>query len=124
VPTCRVHSIRRTNTILYCARWADTVSFYAERLALPISFRNDWFVEFELGPGMHLSIADQSRSSIEPNHGAGITLSWEVDDVEEARRLLLAAGVGVSPVGARFGARTIDLFDPERNRIELWQSGG
>jgi catechol 2,3-dioxygenase-like lactoylglutathione lyase family enzyme len=116
-----VLSIRRTNTILYCARWAETSRFYSEVLGLPVSFRNDWFVEVELGPGTHLSIADESRSSINPNHGAGITLSWEVDDVEATRNALLAAGVDVSPLGSRFGSPTVDLFDPERNRIELWQ---
>ena len=113
-------AIRRTNTILYCSRWADTVAFYRDRLRLPSAFENEWFVEFELSASSFLSVADQARATIGPNHGAGLTLSWELDDVESARSELIEAGLQLGSIGARWGAATLDLFDPEGNRIELW----
>ena len=33
---------------------------------------------------------------------------------------LAAAGIEVPPTGSRWGAATLDLHDPEHNRIELW----
>ena len=113
-------SIQRTNTILYCARWEQTVAFYREGLGLPVTFVNDWFVELQLTDGGYLSVADGRRASIEPNHGTGLTLSWQVPDVAVARRELAAAGIEVPPTGSRWGAATLDLHDPEHNRIELW----
>lgn len=110
----------RTNTILYCERWQETVAFYRDVFGLPVAFTNDWFVEFALGPGSFLSVADAARSSIAPGGGAGLTLSWQVGDVEEARTRLLAAGAAVAETGLRWGAAVVDLFDPEGNRIELW----
>jgi hypothetical protein len=120
MPTWRVLTIRRTNTILYCERWAETVRFYRHVLELTTTFENEWFVEFELTPGSYLSVADQSRATIAANHGAGLTLSWEVPDVHVARRQLAAGGLDLPPVGRRWTAATLDLHDPEHNRIELW----
>ena len=116
-------TIRRTNTILYCERWSETVSFYRDGLRLPTTFENDWFVEFGLGGSAYLSVADQSRATIGAGHGAGLTLSWEVPDIVHSHRLLVEAGIDVSPIGRRWGAATLDLFDPEHNRIELWSPG-
>jgi catechol 2,3-dioxygenase-like lactoylglutathione lyase family enzyme len=113
-------SIRRTNTILYCARWAETVAFYRNVLQLPATFESEWFVEFQLAASSYLSVADHRRATIAPNHGAGLTLSWEVDDVESLRSELIGSGLQLGPIGARWGAATLDLFDPEGNRIELW----
>jgi catechol 2,3-dioxygenase-like lactoylglutathione lyase family enzyme len=112
--------VERTNTILYCRRWADTVAFYRDRLGLPEAFANDWFVELMLGPDSFLSVADAARASIPPGDGAGITLSWQVRDVEDARARLIDDGVEVGEIGERWGAAVLDLYDPEGNRVELW----
>lgn len=112
--------VTRTNTILYCASWADTVTFYRDTIGLVLSFENDWFVEFALTDGAHLSIADAGRATIEPSDGAGITLSWQVTDLAAACDELTAQGVAVSPPTRRWGATTVFAHDPEGNRIELW----
>ena len=52
--------------------------------------------------------------------GEGITLSWQVEDVREARDRLAAMGVETSPVEWRYGAWVIYICDPAGNRIELW----
>jgi catechol 2,3-dioxygenase-like lactoylglutathione lyase family enzyme len=113
-------AIRRTNTIVYCERWEPTVAFYRDALELAVTFGNDWFVEFQMTPESFLSVADHRRATIAAGGGAGLTLSWQVDDVAAVRRLLLERDVEVGPIGSRWGAATVDLHDPEGNRIELW----
>ena len=53
----------RANTILYCRNWAATVAFY-RRLAFPVGFENDWFVEFHLSGDAYLSVAAAGRASV------------------------------------------------------------
>lgn len=112
--------VGRANTILYCDRWAETVAFYRRLLGDVVTFENDWFVEFALGHGSALSVADAARATIGSSGGAGITLSWEVAEVAVVRDSLLAAGIEVSGVRRRFGSPVVDLFDPEGHRVELW----
>lgn len=71
-----------TNTILYCRKWHQTVEFYRDQLNLSITFSTDWFVEFRLNQDSRLSIADEQRSSIKSSEGKGITLAFEVHDIE------------------------------------------
>jgi hypothetical protein len=40
----------------------------------------DWFIEFELQPGVHISVADARCASIASGDGRGLTLSWRVED--------------------------------------------
>lgn len=117
------HPLRpaRANTILYCAEWAATVAFYRDRLALPVTFANDWFVEFYLADGARLSVADASRATIAPVAGQGITLAWQVANLAAARAALLAAGVATTPPQRRWGAWVCYCRDPEGHRIELWE---
>ncbi len=116
-------TVRRSNTILYTDRWAETVAFYRESLSLAVVFENDWFVEFALGPTSFVSVADASRSSIAPGRGDGITLSLQVEDVHVVRADLLRAGVEVAEIGVRWGAEVLDVRDPAGNRVEFWADG-
>ena len=109
-----------SNTIIYCDDWADVVAFYREALGLPSTMDRDWFVEFELHAGAHLSVADASCATIAAGTGSGLTLSWGVDDIDATRATLTARGVEVSAVASRWGARYFVVFDPAGNRIEFW----
>lgn len=111
-----------SNTILYCERWADVVDFYRNKVGLTPTMERDWFVEFELHPGAHLSVADASRATVAPGDGSGLTLSWCVDDVETARARLMANDVEVSPVRKQWGADACFVFDPAGHRIEFWSA--
>ncbi|MGB3737531.1 MAG: VOC family protein [Ilumatobacter sp.] len=115
--------ITRTNTILYCAEWADTVAFYRDTIGLESSFENDWFVEFGLTDGSHVSVADARRATIEPGAGggSGLTLSWQVTDLSAQCARLATLGVDVPSPIRRWGASTVFIHDPEGNRIELWE---
>ena len=112
--------IHRTNTILYCNRWAATVKFYRDQIKLPVLLRKAWFVEFLLTDSGCLSVADAARTSIESADGAGMTLSWQAENIDILHDRMVADGIDVSPITVTWGARAFFLFDPEGNRIELW----
>jgi catechol 2,3-dioxygenase-like lactoylglutathione lyase family enzyme len=112
--------VERSNTILYCERWTETVAFYRDVLGFTVAFENDWFVEFAVHAGSFVSIANASRSSIRTGDGAGLTLSWQVADVDAVGASLRDAGVDVGDLTTRFGACAIDVLDPTGNRIEFW----
>ena len=115
--------VRRTNTILYCHRWTETVQFYRDVLGLAGHWLSEWFVEFRLAPGTFVSIADAARATIAPAAGAGITLSWQVADVEGFQRYLVDSGVTAGPITNRWGARCFYFHDPEGHRLEAWADG-
>jgi len=113
--------IKTANTILYCRKWKETVSFYKTQLMFQTTTSCEWFVEFKLNESSRLSIADESRTSIGSNNGKGITITLEVDDIEAAYAYL--GEIGLNPTSIKdhaWGARVIHLHDPEGNRIEFW----
>jgi len=114
-------NVRRSNTILYCIEWADTVAFYRDVIALEPTHEVDWFVEFALHDAARLSVADASRTSIAPSGGTGITLSWQVDDLAAECARLAAHQVETSDPMRQWDGHSVFLHDPEGNRIELWK---
>lgn len=113
--------IQRSNTILYCQNWIDTVAFYQDLFKFEITHQTDWFVEFQLTPQAFLSIANETRASIHSVHGQGITLSWQVEDIEEAHIYWSKQGISPTEIKKKWGAFVFYLHDPERHRIELWK---
>lgn len=114
--------IGRANTILYCTSWTQTVGYYRNTLGLPVSYENDWFVEFGLGHGSHVSIANADRATVAAAGGAGITLSWQVADIEQAHHAMLERGARPGALHHRWGVTAFHLHDPDDHRIELWAS--
>lgn len=112
--------IKRTNTILYCRKWDDTVKFYRDILKLDVNHDAEWLVEFHLIDNTFLSIANAAFASIQSSNGSGITLSFHVEDVDAAHRRLSEMGVETGPIKPIWGSRGFYIFDPEGNRIELW----
>mgnify|MGYP000356767309 CR=1 FL=1 len=115
-------AIRRSNTILYCRKWAAVVAFYRDVLALPVHLATDWFVEFQVAGGAFVSIADEGRASIKSTGGGGVTLSFHVGDVDAWHRRLGRLGVAVGRIRHHWGARAFFLRDPEGHRIEIWSA--
>lgn len=111
------------NTILYCSQWQETVAFYRDHLGLPTTFASTWFIEFALTDTARLSIADERCATIKSSHGAGITLTFQVDDADALWAEFDQAKL--KPTKCRthaWGARTFYLRDPEGNRLEIWSS--
>lgn len=113
---------RSCNTVLYVSRFAQCVGFYRETLGLRVRFERDWFVEFEVAGGARLSVADQRRCTIASGGGAGITLTFEVETLDEVHRWLEERGAAPGPICKRFGARVCYLRDPEGHRLEFWSA--
>jgi len=112
--------IKRINTILYCRNWNDTVKFYRDVLKLVVNHKAEWMVEFQLIDNTFLSIANTVGTSIKSSNGDGITLSFQVENVDAAHRQLHEIGLETSPIKPIWGARSFYIFDPEGHRIELW----
>lgn len=111
------------NTVLYCRRFQETVTFYEQILGLARGYCNEWFVEFQVAPGAFLSVADQRRASVKTASGGGITLTLRVADARALHTLLRTRGVQPPPVGARpWGAEGFLVHDPEGTRLEIWSS--
>jgi len=115
--------LRNTNTILYCKKWQETVDFYRHILELRPTFQSDWFIEFQLTNSAHISVADERRATIKSSHGAGITLTLQVDSADEIWYILRDRGIDPQPVkNHAWGARVFYTFDPEGHRLEFWST--
>lgn len=113
--------ITRTNTLLYCGRWSESVDFYKTRLGFPVTFQSDWMVEFNVAGYSHLSIVDASRTTVQSSSGNGITLSFQVEDLEKALHVLTKAGCNPTAISAHvMKALVFYVYDPEGHRIEFW----
>lgn len=113
-------ALQRSNTILYCRHWIETVRFYKTQMHLPVTFDNDWFVEFQLTPNSFLSIANSARATISDVQGQGITLTWEVTDLEQVKAYLERQGVPTTPIQHKWQALVCYCYDPEGHRLEFW----
>jgi len=90
---------------------------------LPVSFSTDWFVEFCVGATSRLSIADAKQTSIKSCNGKGVTLSLEVENIDNAWGLVKKAGLNPTTIKRHpWDAFVFYLFDPEGHRLEIWQS--
>lgn len=113
--------IKSTNTILYCRRWAETVAFYKNDLKFPVNYASEWFVEFAVTPGAYISVADEQRATVKSSFGGGLTLTFQVEDIETAWQQLHERGVELGPLKNHvWGARVFYFFDPEGHRLEMW----
>jgi catechol-2,3-dioxygenase len=116
-------NIKASNTILYCEQWDDCVHFYQDILKFRLTFaKDDWFRELEINTGAHLSVANVKHCTIPSSHGKGVTLSWQVEELESVREHLLAHNVRVSEIRSHsWRAPWFYAWDPEGNRIEFWR---
>ena len=112
--------IKSTNTILYCRNLEATVEFYRTGLKLPVLSSTEWFLEFKLNETSRVSVADEARTSVKSGGGKGLTLSLQVDDIEQTREELMEAGTTPTPVKEVWGSKVIYIHDPEGNRLEFW----
>ncbi|MBI1880481.1 MAG: VOC family protein [Chloroflexi bacterium] len=114
-------SFKTVNTILYCHRWQETVEFYRDKLQLPVTFTSDWFIEFELAAAARLSVADERRSKVKSNQGAGITLTLQTESADATWAELHRRGLELEVVRDHaWGARVFYFYDPEGHRLEIW----
>jgi hypothetical protein len=114
--------IASSNTILYCIHWDACVHFYQTILGFELSFaKDDWFRELIVNDGARISLANVKHCTIPSGAGAGLTLSWQVEELEPLREHLVAQGVKVSAItSTSWRAPWFYGWDPEGHRIEFW----
>ncbi|GJL81126.1 MAG: hypothetical protein DHS20C01_07600 [marine bacterium B5-7] len=113
--------IHRANTILYCRHFEECVRFYRTVLDLEVVVEKSWFVEFKVTDNAYLSCADAQRTTIPPAGGDGLTLTFEITDVDGYHDELVRTGARLTQlVNHAWGARTFYVFDPDERRIEFW----
>ena len=114
--------ILAANTIIYCRNWEQSRHFYRDVLNLETSFsKDDWFIEFSVNGAAHLSIADAKRCTIAPGDGAGITLSFFVQDLQSVQALFAGHDIPATEIRAEgWRAPYFYVHDPEGTRIEFW----
>jgi uncharacterized glyoxalase superfamily protein PhnB len=105
---------------LYCQNWGDTVKFYRDVLKLSVNHKAKWLVEFQVIDNTFLSIANAASTSIQSSKGSGITLSFQVENVDAVKRRLNEINIETGPTKSIWGARAFYIFDPEGHRVELW----
>ena len=109
------------NTILCCHTWQEAVDVYATVPSLPATRLADWLVEFEIRPGANLSIADTRRTKLRSAGGAGITITFEVEEIGAVWRRPRQQHVPTEPIrSSPFGGKALFLRAPEGNRLEFW----
>lgn len=113
--------IKAANTILYCRNWRETVAFYRDGLKLLLLSSNDWFAEFKLNEISRLSVADETKTTVKSGDGKGITISLQVNGLEQVQAELAEAGISSSPIKEVWGSKAIYIHDPEGNRLEFWE---
>lgn len=115
--------IASSNTILYCNNWDACVHFYQHILQFELSFaKDDWFRELIVNDGARISVANVKHCTIPSGEGKGVTLSWQVEELEQLRDYLLQQGVKVSEItSTSWRAPWFYAWDPEGNRIEFWK---
>jgi catechol 2,3-dioxygenase-like lactoylglutathione lyase family enzyme len=113
-------ALQRSNTILYCRRWTETIHFYKKQMGLRVAFENDWFVEFQLTDTSFLSIANSARATISDVQGQGITLTWEVQNLEQVKKYLETQRISTTPIKRKWNALVFYCHDPEGHRLEFW----
>jgi len=114
--------ILASNTVIYCKNWFATMSFYKDVMGFRQSFRkDDWFIEFVVNAGSHLSLADEAKCTISSSEGKGITLSFKVARLSMLHHELSEQGIKASSITSHsWRAPYFYIYDPEGNRIELW----
>ena len=115
-----ITGIVRANTILYCHHWQKTVEFYQDILGLTGRRLSDWMVEFALTDTSFISIADAARATVGASGVDGITLSWQVQDLDALHGRLAGLNVTAGPIQHRWGTRFFYFNDPEGHRLEAW----
>jgi len=108
------------NIILYCRNWSACVDFY-DKLGFERCFSNAWLVEFRLNAGACLSVADESRCRIKSSAGHGLTVTLQVNDLENIWQYLQELGCAPQAIESVWNARRFFVFDPEGNRLEFWE---
>lgn len=113
------------HAVMLSRKWAECLAFYRDVLGFRIVDKKKGFVEFEVTPDSRIGLIDKrNRRQIADAVQGGLVLSFCVDDLESARDQLCSRWPWTSGIKEHpWGARIVELKDPEGRRIEFWAPG-
>jgi len=115
-------SILSCHTVLYCQKWKECISFYQDVLGFPIVFANNILVEVEPKVNTRIGLIDVSRTKRKFTAPENIILSFQVASIEKAYACLKERYRGILEIKSHpWGAKLIELKDPEGRIIEFWE---
>ena len=109
---------------LFSFRWSERVSFYKEKVGLPLKFEDKTmgWAEFDLD-GVSLAIERQDRNDPESESLVGrfVGVSIQVDDIESTYKELNEKGVKFIDRSEKqpWGGVLVNFEDPDKNIITL-----
>lgn len=112
--------IERLGNVFYVVDDMDeSVRFYRDLLGLTMKFQDgSRWAAFDVG-GTTLALAGAEPST---TAGGGATVSLRVGDVDEWRREAVARGLPVGEVEAGPHERTVEVTDPNGNRLIVYST--
>ncbi|MCB2160706.1 VOC family protein [bacterium] len=69
------------------------------------------------------TIANASKTTIRPNYGKGITITFRIPDADQLTKInenLIQKQAHTTQIQKKWGAVLFHCFDPEGNRLEFW----
>lgn len=110
-------------TVLYCRNWEECVEFYRKLLDCPISFRNEFFVEFLPSPGARLGLMNVSRTRKQVTAPESIVISLQVNSLDKALAFIRTISPHLpDPIDHPWGVRLVELRDPDGRLVEVWEA--
>ncbi|WP_425058681.1 hypothetical protein SCACP_33370 [Sporomusa carbonis] len=117
--------IRRLDITISTDKLAESKEFYMKYFNFKLVFENDWYIELiapDLSAG--ISFTRPQRDAGEFFRGAGVIVSFEVDDVDAECRRLKAAGVELCQElqDKPWGERSFVVNDPSGVHVYIYKS--
>lgn len=111
-----------TITFLYYRDLPAAMRFYEETLGLPLAIDQGWCKIYEIVPGGHVGLVDETRGSHRANAIKPVQLCIRVEDVDAWYGYIAGQGVaGLRPPrsNAELKIRAFVFNDPEGYQIEI-----
>ena len=114
-------SVDSFHAVLFSRKWDACVSFYRDILGFAVVDEKSGFVEFEVASRSRIGLIQSERYSVSEKNEYPFILSFRVENVEEAHKILSMKCSGVTAVKQHsWGARLFEIKDPEGRRLEFW----
>ncbi|MEW6181280.1 MAG: VOC family protein [Chloroflexota bacterium] len=107
---------------VYVRDWERAKQFYADVLQWPVAYQDDTigWVEYGAEGQTHFAISRWDDPQSLPPQGLGATITFTVEDAEQATRLLRQKGVVCDePINIPGVVLYGTFYDPEGNRFQM-----
>jgi lactoylglutathione lyase len=113
---------RSINVTIMVADMDDAVRFYTESLGLELAFRGGDHWAMITGPGLTIALHPKGEhgSAAQPDRGPGVSIGFEVEDLDAVRARLEANGISFENASDEF-VKLAYFHDPDGTTLYLMQ---